>query len=261
MRVHIVTPANRGLYEDQIDQMHRQRRHIFVDTLGWKALDDSGPKESDQFDHEHAVYMLLLGDVGEVLASARLLPTWKTHMFETVLADFVETPGRESGPGVWELSRWIAGPGHDHESDAECRGLMVAALAEFSLSFGADAIVACTDPRHLNLFAELGWPLEVIGGPKPYPEGTGVGVRCMIGERDLRRVREIFKLKVPASVIMAPSGPRRPVDPRAWAVIDQMLEVDDPDLLEDMIMSVTAMARRRKSEAKPAETAPAMGNA
>lgn len=245
MRVHIVTPANRTLYVRQLDQMHRQRQEIFVQRMGWKAIDSGEPLEVDQFDHQHAVYMLLLGDVGEVLGSARLLPTWKEHMFQTVLAPFVEREGRCSGAGVWELSRWIAGPGHDRETDAECRGYMVTALAEFALTFNAEAIVACTDPRHINLFAELGWPLEIIGGPKSYGEGDAIAVRCAIRESDLDRCRHIFRLPVPATTIMAASAPPRLIDPRAWAIIDQLLEVEDPDLLEDMILALTGMQRRK----------------
>lgn len=252
MRVHIVTPANRGLYPRQLEQMHRQRRAVFVEKMGWRALDTDSPLEIDQFDHEHAAYLLLLGDVGEVLGSARLLPTWRPYMFQTILKDFVDSPGRSQGPGVWELSRWIAGPGHDRATDAECRGYMVTALAEFALSFGAEALVACTDPRHINLFAELGWGLEIIGGPKSYGEGEAVAVRCSVTEDDLKRTRHIFGLTVPACTMMAPAAPVGGIDPRAWAIMDQMLEVDEPELLEDMILALTAMRRRHGSTATDA---------
>ncbi|TRO86576.1 autoinducer(acylhomoserine lactone) synthesis protein, partial [Glycocaulis profundi] len=47
MRVHIVTPANRGLYGVQLEQMHRQRREVFIDRLGWSEIDTGEELERD----------------------------------------------------------------------------------------------------------------------------------------------------------------------------------------------------------------------
>ena len=54
--------------------MFEARKQVFVDLLKWDVPVLGGRFEVDQFDDEHAAYLVLSDDEGRHLASARLLP-------------------------------------------------------------------------------------------------------------------------------------------------------------------------------------------
>lgn len=244
MLVHIVTPSNRGLYQRQLEQMHRQRRKVFVDHKGWKALDNGSPLEIDQYDHEDATYLLLLGDIGEVLASCRVTPTWKPHLFQT-LTDFIERPELATGPGVWEISRWIGGPGKDKTIDIQCRALMFAALAEFSVSHQIDAYVGCMELSQINLMAEMGIIVDFLGEPREYDEGTAVGLRVGAGAEKLAMVRRLFRIEHPVTVMPPAWSVDRNISPKVFSIIERAFETEDADELEQFLDAINAVSTRR----------------
>lgn len=235
MRVHIVTPANRHLYTEQIDEMHRQRRRVFVERLKWTELDGGGAYEIDEVDHDAAVYLLALGDVGEVLGSARLAPTWRPHLFAAALQRYLDDPKAATGPGVWEYSRWLPGEGTDQERDAEVRKLLLCATAEFAVAHQVEAYVACIETRFLNIFAECGWPLEMLGRPQRYPRGKAVAVRFTIGMTELAETRARFDCAGPASIELPAWLPGRPIKPVVFAMLDGLLGVEDEALLQEAL--------------------------
>lgn len=244
MLAHIVTPANRGLYQRQLEQMHRHRRRVFVEERGWKALDNGSPLEIDEFDHEHTSYLLLLGDVGEVLASCRVTPSWKPHLNQT-LSDFIAHPEKATGPGIWEISRWIAGPGKDKHTDMKCRALMLAALAELSVSHQIDAYVGCMDLHQVNLMAEIGIHVEWLGEPTDYGEGTAVALRVSAGQPKLDLVRKLFRIDSPVTVMPPAWTFDRSVDPKAFSIVQRAFECEDADELELHLEAMTAVSSRR----------------
>ena len=56
--VHIVTNLNRGRFKRQIDQMHRDRKRLFVDRLKWDVSVTDGEFEIDEFDTDRAIYLI-----------------------------------------------------------------------------------------------------------------------------------------------------------------------------------------------------------
>jgi N-acyl-L-homoserine lactone synthetase len=49
----IITTANRGLFGSEVDEMHRQRKRVFVDHCSWKSpvVKDMEIDRSEQNDH------------------------------------------------------------------------------------------------------------------------------------------------------------------------------------------------------------------
>lgn len=72
--------------------MFAARKSVFVDLLKWDLPVADGTFEIDQFDDEHARYLILLGDAGQHLASARLLPTDRPHILDSLFAELCERP-------------------------------------------------------------------------------------------------------------------------------------------------------------------------
>ena len=235
MRVHIVTPANRHLYTAQLDQMHRQRRAMFVEKRKWTELDNGSPYEIDEFDHNGAFYLLAVGDVGEVHGSARLVPTWKPHLFGGVLSDYVDNKEAARGPGVWEYSRWLPGSGLDPSLDGACRAALLCATAEFALSHQVEAFVACIETRFLNIFAEVGWPVAFLGEPQRFNRGKAVAIRFAIGPDELQSTRDCFGYSSPSSLELPAWGPDARLDPASFAVLDAILAIEDDRCRRDIL--------------------------
>lgn len=244
MLTHIVTPSNRGLYQRQLEEMHRQRRKVFVEHMGWTALDNGSPLEIDEYDHEHASYLLLLGDLGEVLASCRATPTWKPHLFET-LTGYVDKLELAHGPGIWEISRWIGGPGKDEETDMICRMHIMTALGEFALSHHIDAFVGCLELTQINLMAEVGIPFDLLGEPKGYDEGTAVALRVPAGAERLDYIRKLFGIDRPVTVMAPAWTSDRPVDPKVFAIVERAFEAEDADEIEQFLEAMDQVSTRR----------------
>jgi acyl-homoserine lactone synthase len=56
--VQLVTSENRHFHRTIVDKMFEDRKTIFVDLLKWEVPHD-GRFERDQFDDEHAEYLIV----------------------------------------------------------------------------------------------------------------------------------------------------------------------------------------------------------
>ncbi len=61
--------------ERMLRAMFEDRKSVFVDLLKWDVPVLDGRFEIDQFDDEHATYLIIADGDGDHLGSARLLPT------------------------------------------------------------------------------------------------------------------------------------------------------------------------------------------
>ena len=108
--IHAVTLANQHLYGRQLDQMFRMRHAFYIEGHGWSGLTSHDGRETDEFDDDHAVYLMSIDPFGDVAASVRLNPTTQPTLLKK-FADWSDEklPELES---VWDISRWIAAPQH-----------------------------------------------------------------------------------------------------------------------------------------------------
>ena len=104
--IHIVTAANRHLYEPQLAAMHRLRTVHFVQERNWNLTVREDGGEYDQYDDLRTIYGLAIGKFGQVLAGVRLRPTDDICMLTDDLPQLVaQAPESLTGPDVWELTR------------------------------------------------------------------------------------------------------------------------------------------------------------
>jgi acyl-homoserine lactone synthase len=61
--IFIVNHENRVHFEQELEEMHRQRKKIFIERLGW-TLAVSGDLEIDEYDGEETLYLLSLQSAG-----------------------------------------------------------------------------------------------------------------------------------------------------------------------------------------------------
>lgn len=92
------------LFED----VGRYRHKVFVEMLKWDLLISQPGIESDQFDREDTLYVVARDDAGQVIGSARLLPTTQPYLLGEVFPELMAGAQPPNDPRVWELSRFAA---------------------------------------------------------------------------------------------------------------------------------------------------------
>lgn len=98
----IATTTGNG-EEHALRAMFAARKEVFIDLLKWDLPALDGRYEIDQFDDEHAQYLILLDDEGRHQASTRLLPTTRAHLLDTLFPQLCgESP--PSGRHVEEIT-------------------------------------------------------------------------------------------------------------------------------------------------------------
>lgn len=180
--IHAVSLANQHLYAQQLDQMFRMRHTFYIEGHGWSGLTSHHGRETDEFDDEHAVYLMSLDPFGDVAASVRLNPTTQPTLLKKFSGWSDEAlPELDS---VWDISRWIAAPQHRRASNPRWpsnhqRELMIGIL-EFCLSRGLTHLTMLAELRLAERIAAYGWPLRHLGAPREYEGGKGTAVAAEI---------------------------------------------------------------------------------
>jgi N-acyl-L-homoserine lactone synthetase len=161
--VDVVTANNRHRYAAQLEQMHRDRKAVFVDQFKWEIPVIDGQFEIDQFDNADAIYLLALDPRRQRhLGSVRLMPSTGSHLLGDLFPHLCEK-GVPKGPDVWEITRLLTAP------DAEPRAArmqIVMALCEFALLYGIRQYTCVVHMHLLSKLLSLGWECEPLGEPQ-----------------------------------------------------------------------------------------------
>jgi acyl homoserine lactone synthase len=83
----------------------------FARKLGGQLRSEDG-LEYDPFDRDDTVYVAATDDDGALVGTARLLPTTRPHLLNTVFPALLQGQPLPASPQVWELSR-LAAPDFD----------------------------------------------------------------------------------------------------------------------------------------------------
>lgn len=153
--------------------MFAARKSVFIDLLKWDLPALDGRYEIDQFDDQHARYLIITDTDCEHLASARLLPTTRPHilgsLFPVLCAGHVP-----SGPRVWEITRFCLGRQLRSAERRHIRNQLVSALATHALESGIDTYTGVAEMAWLQQILSFGWQCRPLGEPLPY-QGSLLG--------------------------------------------------------------------------------------
>lgn len=218
MLVHVVTAANRALYLDELEAMHRHRHRIFVDLMGWRALAADDGLDIDEFDTRSATYLIAIDEDGTYRGSGRLVPTWRPHMLQTLFPEFAERPV-PVGPQIWEWTRHAPGdPSFSTALNLRVKQALQIAMLEFAASRGIEAFTGILEMRILAPALETGWLITPLGLPREYDEGTAVGVLIQWRDGFLEQARAKFGrndpvlVEIPAGVAASAPSARRSIE-------------------------------------------------
>ena len=201
-------------YNHLLAQMHRTRKQVFHDQLGWD-VPVVGDFEVDAYDTLDPVYLMLTdADLTTVTASLRLLPTTGPTLLHDVFHETIPEAADLSAPGIFECTRFCV----DDFFDAKRRfhaavpasSLLLLGLCEFGLAHGIDMIAANFDPVMRRIYRRSGCEVTVHGqsgafGTRPVCCGT-----FEVSRRILGKMRAHLGIREP---VWQPLGMKRPMRP------------------------------------------------
>lgn len=92
---------------EMLREMARYRYEVFVQRLGWQ-LETSHRMELDEFDRPDTRYLIARSARGDIVGTARLLPTHRPYLLASVFPQLLGDAPAPRTPRVWELSRFAA---------------------------------------------------------------------------------------------------------------------------------------------------------
>jgi acyl-homoserine lactone synthase len=162
----IITKSGAGLESATLRYMFEARKRVFVDLLGWDVPVLEDRFEIDQFDDEHATYIIVTDGHDRHLGSARLLDTNRPHILDT-LFPFLCEGKRPAGTGVQEITRFCLDRGQSAAARLETRNLLVSALVDQALLTGIHQYVGVAELGWLQQILAFGWRCRPLGLPRP----------------------------------------------------------------------------------------------
>lgn len=182
--------------EGLLADMWRDRKRVFVDMLNWDVPVEENAFEIDQFDDEHAQYMVVSDETrSEHLASVRLLPTERPHILSDVFPQLCAGP-IPRGRHVWEITRLCISPsvGFLRES-LRLRQQIAIGSSEFALANGVTHFTNITLVSHLPQVVAVGWDAEPLGYPQRINGMDLVATLIEITPAVLERIRSCSGIK------------------------------------------------------------------
>ncbi|MCE7797101.1 autoinducer synthase [Sphingobium sufflavum] len=196
--LHLITGRNRHLYEPELDALHRARKAVFVDELGWQLTVRDG-MERDEYDDERAMHLVGFDAAQDVAMSIRVRPADDRSMLVDHFSHHLPCGMRAVDDGrTWEVSRGFSRERGLKRAVLRRKAACMIAPLEMALEAGIDRYVGFTDVRLLGIYYHIGWKLDLLGDPQPYGEGDGVAYEAQVSSAIVRDIRQTWGLPAPA---------------------------------------------------------------
>ncbi|MGE5564297.1 MAG: acyl-homoserine-lactone synthase [Bacillota bacterium] len=176
----IVERGGRGPASRTLKAMFEDRKSIFVDLLRWDVPVVDGRFELDQFDNPDATYVIVGGDDGDHLGSARLLPTDRPHILDSLFGQLCAAPP-PTGEDVFEITRFCLSRRHNAAQRRVTRNRLVTALTCHALDRGIRTYTGVAEIGWLQQILAFGWNCRPLGLPRSLPCGTLGALAIEIG--------------------------------------------------------------------------------
>jgi acyl homoserine lactone synthase len=162
--IKIVTKDNAGRYVSDLHQMHRLRKMVFRDRLGWDVT-VSGELEADEYDGMESSYLLSIDRYGAVNGCVRLLPTTGPNMLRDIFPSFVTKAAVPCGEHVWEASRFAVSSTNARAEAglSQTTYELLIGVLRFALSNSIRTIACVVDVRMERILRRAGWQLDRLG--------------------------------------------------------------------------------------------------
>ncbi|MFA5969662.1 MAG: acyl-homoserine-lactone synthase [Sphingomonas sp.] len=163
--LHVVQAAPRPASDAALRSMFAARKSVFVDLLKWDVPVLDGRYEVDQFDDVHATYLILAEPDGTHLGSARLLPTTRPHILDSLYGELCEETPPQS-PDIFEITRFCLDRRLSARERRQVRDTLVTALVDHALAAGITAYSAIAEIGWFQQILAFGWRCMPLGLPR-----------------------------------------------------------------------------------------------
>jgi N-acyl-L-homoserine lactone synthetase len=167
--------------------MFEARKKVFVDLLAWDVPVVNDRYEIDQFDDQHARYLIVLDGAGRHRASARLLPTARAGILSTLFPQLCEQ-APPSASDIFEITRFCLSPEQPARDRREARDALVTGLARYALGAGIRAYVGVAEIPWLQQILAFGWDCMPLGLPSRINGRLLGALRIDIDSETLRKL-------------------------------------------------------------------------
>lgn len=197
--IAIVTAENRVHHQDELLEMHRQRKVVFVDRLRW-PLTVSDDLEIDDYDSADSIYLLSLDPAARtLLASLRLLPTTGRHLMSDRFGHLCDQ-GVPRGPAIWEASRFCVNPAIGAQAPSHQQlWRMIAGTLEAGLLFGIDRVTFVAGRALMPLVFAAGWQVTPLGTAVAGDKDRVTAMAAEVTVDGLREVRRRHTVPSPVT--------------------------------------------------------------
>jgi acyl-homoserine lactone synthase len=145
--------------------MFEDRKSVFVDLLKWDVPVLAGRFEVDEFDDEHATYVIIADEDGDHLGSARLLKTTRRHILGSLFANLCAAPP-PAGANVLEITRFCLSRRQSTCRRRGTRNALVSALVRHALDWGIATYTGVAEFAWLQQILAFGWACRPLGPPE-----------------------------------------------------------------------------------------------
>ncbi|UJW74002.1 acyl-homoserine-lactone synthase [Rhizobium sp. SL42] len=192
--IRIINGVNRNRHPHEIDAMHRLRKNVFHDLLGWDvAL--HGDWEIDHYDQSNPLYILSYNDSGRLRGALRLLPTLGPNMLADTFPILLGDQSEIRSAAIWESSRFCIDPQISQDRAGNQVTIAAAELmcgvGELGLASGLSQIVTVTDVFLERMFKRMGCPGMRISDPQRIGSVHAVAIAWDVTEGLLERMKHV----------------------------------------------------------------------
>lgn len=163
--LHIVDQSKAGPSDALLRAMFEARKRVFIDLLGWDLPVLAGKYELDQFDTPDAIYLILAGVDRAHRASARLLPTTRPHLLDTLFRGLCDG-AVPRGERIWEITRFCLDRSLDAQARRRARDELVHGLARLAYAHGIERYTGVAEAGWLAQILDFGWRADTLGEPQ-----------------------------------------------------------------------------------------------
>ena len=184
----LVETASNAAHDRALRAMFEARKRVFIDLLKWDLPALEGRYEIDQFDDEHARYLILLDKSGAHRASARLLPTTRPHLLGSLYPELCDG-SVPSAADIFEVTRFCLDRRQSAAERLVARNQLVTSLAAYAQATGVSAYTGVAEMAWLTQILSFGWDASPLGLPRRYGRQLLGALHIAIADDTLERLQ------------------------------------------------------------------------
>lgn len=182
-------------------EMHKVRKLIFKDRMGWDVdISDDG-LEVDEFDLPETIYILVRDAQGRVAGVWRMLPSSSPSMIREIWPDFLENFPMNIDERIWEISRFGVHTYSDNtreqiKSANQVTAKLIIALLKVCEFAGIEHIYTMYNKQIARSVKKIGFYAEEVSKEIPIDGVPSLVGKIRTDRAALKRVQDITGLDV-----------------------------------------------------------------